>query len=213
MKQVEALQWRYATKEFDPNKKLTKQQLEEVMEVLRLTPSSFGLQPWKFYIIEDQGLKEELLPHSFNQHQVVDSSHMVVIAARNEMVEQDIFDYMDNMSQARGVSREDLKGFESMLLGFMGSKSQEELVSWADKQCYIALGNLLTAVANMGIDACPMEGFDKAKYNEILGLTKEGYHAVVTCPLGFRKEEDKYAHMPKVRFERERVVRWVASNR
>ncbi len=206
MNQIEAMNWRYATKKFDSTQHISQEQLETLLEVLRLSPSSFGLQPWKFIVISKKELQQQLLPYSFHQTQVVDCSHLIVMAAKNSMDAEYIQSYLQDTVSTRGVEEETLEGYKNMLLGFVERMNDDAIRAWGDKQVYIALGNLMTAAANMRIDSCPMEGFDKVEYDNILGLEEQGYHSVVLCPVGFRAEDDKYAHAKKVRFSKVKVV-------
>lgn len=196
----EALTWRYAVKKFDSEKELSPEQLESVLTALQLTPTSMGLQLMKFLVIKDEKLKEAFVPLAFNQHQVVDCSHLLVLCRVDEVREEHITSYVEQTAIIRGlkVPSKQLDGFESMLRSTL-NMSREQQVKWMDNQVYLALGNLLTACAVEGIDACPMEGFMPYKVNELLGLTEKGLQSVILCPIGFRSEEDKYATFPKVR--------------
>lgn len=201
-----ALNWRYATKAFDKNKKISNNDLDEIFECLRLTPSSFGMQLWKFVVVEDPEIKAKLKSASWNQSQVEDCSQLIVFCVPKKVSFDHVDAYLDEMSKTRGVTRADLKSFEDVLKGFLENKSDEETQMWAKKQTYIALGELLTVCALKKIDACPMEGFDPVQYDEILGLGDLNLTSAVVCPIGYRSEEDKYAKLPKVRFSKEEVI-------
>ena len=203
---ITQLNWRLATKSFDPNKKITDGNIGLLSEALRLTPSSYGLQPWKFLIIKNTEIKEKLLLASYGQKQVVDASHLIVLCTKTSIDQTNVEQYIQNTAQTRGLSLEALGGFKGMLSGFVGAKSKEELRSWAVKQVYIALGNLLTTCAVASIDTCPMEGFDTAAYDQILGLEKLGITATVVCPVGYRLENAPEINEKKVRFPKEEVV-------
>ncbi len=205
---LEALNWRYATKEFDASKKITDADWATLEEALRLTPSSFGLQPWKFVVVQDAEIREQLLPHSWNQRQVVDCSHLVVMAAKTSVSVAEIDDYLQDTADTRGIPVDSLGGFRDMMTGFItDSMSPPEQENWAKLQCYIALGNIMTAASMLKIDCCPMEGFVPPEYDKILGLSDLGLTAVLVCPFGYRSEGDKYADLAKVRYPREKLFR------
>ncbi len=199
------MQWRYAVKKFDPARRIPDADWRHVEDSMVLTPSSFGLQPWKFVVVTDQAAKEKLVPVSWGQKQVADCSHMVVIAARTNLSEADIDKYVARTAEVRNTTVEALGGFRKMMVGTL-VPAKFDLNKWAAHQCYIALGQLMAVAAVMGIDTCPMEGFEPAKYDEILGLTALGYHSVVCCPVGYRAADDKSALAPKVRFKADDVV-------
>lgn len=200
---IESLKWRYATKKFDPAQKVAEGDLNELLEVLRLAPSSFGLQPWSFMVITNPELRKKLQEHAWGQSQVVDASHLIVLTARTDLDEAYVKHYIDEVAEQRDIPEESLKGYHDMMSGFIQGKPKEELVVWAQKQAYIALGMLLEAAALKRIDACPMEGFDSAKFDEILGLTNTT--TTVLCPIGYRGD-DPVAKLAKVRFKKEDVV-------
>ena len=193
------LDWRYATKEFDPEKVLEEEVVTELLKVMNLSASSYGLQPYEFIVIKNKDLQEKLVEVSFGQRQVVDASHLIVIAAKTEVDDAYIDAYIANIAKIREQKIQELEGYSQMMKGAVGSKPQSEQLIWAQKQCYIALGSLLIAAADAKIDACPMEGFDPEAYNEILGLDKEGLHATLVVPLGYRAITDGYQHLAKVR--------------
>ena len=201
---VKCLQWRYATKKFDANKKLDSDTYQKLEEAMRLSASSFGLQPWKFVVVTDPEIKKQLPAHSWGQMQAQDCSHLVVICRIENLDEQYVEHYLDTIASVRGVKKESLSSYGDMMKGFVNKPIDKN--AWMEKQCYIALGTLLTAAAALGVDACPMEGFDAEAYGRILGLKEKGCHAVVVCPLGFRAEDDKYSQAAKVRFPSEKVI-------
>ncbi len=202
-----ALNWRYATKVFDSTKKIPAYTWTALEESLVLTPSSYGLQPWKFLIIQDKELREQLVPHSWRQRQVADCSHLVVMATKRTMTEADIDANLIRIAEVRGGTPDALAGFRKMLIGDVvtGERSQYITV-WAKMQAYIALGQFMTACALLGIDTCPMEGFVSEKYDEILGLEAQGFTTAVLCPAGYRSADDRYASLPKVRFKSSDVI-------
>jgi nitroreductase len=201
------LNWRYATKGFDPAKKISATDWAALEAALILTPTSYGFQPYRFVVITDQPTKEKLVPVSWNQKQPADCSHFVVFAAMQSVSEADVDHYLARTAEVRGVAVETLAFFKKMLVGDIvsGPRSQQQF-EWATRQAYIALGNFMTAAALVGIDTCPMEGIDPVKYDEILGLPAKGYRTVVACAAGYRAAEDKYAAAPKVRYSAEELV-------
>ncbi|MGO8763847.1 MAG: NAD(P)H-dependent oxidoreductase [Limisphaerales bacterium] len=200
------LHWRYATKQFDPNKKISAADWATIEEALRLTPSSGGLQPWKFIVVTDPSVRANLVPVSYGQEKVQTASHLVVFASKNNFSEADVDAYIQQASKVQGVPIEALAPLRGMLVGgIVQSMDEAARNAWARNQAYIALGNLLTSAALLGIDACPMEGFDRAQYDEILGLCAKGYSSAVIATLGYRSATDKYAGAPKVRFPKEQV--------
>lgn len=202
---VELFKWRYATKQFDKNRKISDADWRAIEECLVLTPSSFGLQPWKFFVVNNAATRQELLAHSWNQVQVVDASHLVVLAIKSDMTEADVDRYLQSTATIRNAPLESLEGFGKVMKGFLANPKLDKGI-WAEKQVYIALGQLMSAVAVMGIDACPMEGFNPAKYDEVLGLTAKGYRSVLVCPVGYRSVDDKYISLAKVRYSVEEMV-------
>jgi nitroreductase len=201
------LQWRYAVKKFDPSKKIPADAWDVLEQSLILTPSSFGLQPWKFFVVENPELRQELLANSWNQAQVVEASHLVVLAIKRDMGDAEVDRYIQDMSDKRNVPIDGLAGLNKMIKGFMANPDKGFTTDeWAIRQVYIAIGQFMTSAAMLGIDTCPMEGFNPAKYDEILGLTAQGYASVLVCPAGYRAADDKYAVMPKVRFDRSEVI-------
>jgi nitroreductase len=201
------LQWRYAVKKFDPSKKIPADAWDVLEQSLMLTPSSFGLQPWKFFVVENSELRQELLANSWNQAQVVEASHLVVLAIKKEMGDAEVDRYIQDMSDKRNVPIDGLAGLNKMIKGFMANPDKGFTTDeWAVRQVYIAIGQFMTSAAMLGIDTCPMEGFNPAKYDEILGLTAQGYASVLVCPAGYRADDDKYAAMPKVRYDRSEVI-------
>jgi nitroreductase len=204
---VGQLKWRYATKQFDSQRKISADEWAALEEALVLTPSSFGLQPWKFVVVTDPAIRERLVPASHGQRQVADASHLVVFAIKRDLCERDIDSHLDRISEVRGVPREALGQYREMMVGSLIKRlGESERNAWATKQVYIALGNFLTSAALLGIDACPMEGVDPAKYDEILGLKKHGLSTVVVAPAGYRAATDKSSQAKKVRFTRDQVL-------
>lgn len=158
-----ALLWRYATKKFDPTKKISEVELNEVLESLRLAPSSFGLQPWKFVIVKNPSIRQELVQYAWGQRQVADASHLIVLCSLGQMTSSHVNSFVNDMAKSHGVDRTSLKGYEDMMLGFISKLSPEAASQWMKDQVYIALGFLMYETAARGIDSCPMEGFDSKK--------------------------------------------------
>jgi len=203
---LDALKWRYATKMFDPNQKIDPETWEKIEEAMRLSPSSFGLQPWKFVVVTDQKTKEALLPLSWNQPQITDCSHLVVMCRRTDIDEALIHHFIEKVASVRGQKVGELEHFKSMISGFAERMGDEEMDAWAAKQIYIALGQTMTACAIMKIDTCPMEGFSPEGYDKLLDLQEKKLASVLVLPCGYRSGEDPYAKAAKVRFEKEEVI-------
>jgi nitroreductase len=203
---LDQLNWRYATKQFDSTRKIAAHDWATLEEALLLSPSSGGLQPWKFLVVTDPAVRAKLKPASYGQAQIGDASHLVVFAAKRDLTEADVDAHVKHVAEVQGAPVEALAPLRNMLVGGL-VKSQDATArgAWARNQTYIALGNLLTSAALLGIDACPMEGFDRAQYDEILGLKAQGLTASVIATLGYRSTADKYSHAPKVRFPKEQV--------
>ena len=199
------LAWRYATKMFDPAKTIADEDWRTLEQTLVLTPSSFGLQPWKFLVITDQEMKAKLKPASWHQAQIVDASHLVVFAIRKNLSVDDIDAYLARVAEVRSTTVESLAGFRKMLVGTM-SKPPIDINEWAARQVYIAIGFFMATAALMGIDVCPIEGFEPEKYDQILDLPSQGFASCVVAAAGYRSGEDKYAHLPKVRFKTDDVI-------
>ncbi|HUA66939.1 MAG TPA: NAD(P)H-dependent oxidoreductase [Candidatus Saccharimonadales bacterium] len=205
-----ALEWRYATKVFDPAKKIPADVWNTLEQSLVLTPTSYGLQPFKFLVINNPAKRAELLPHSWNQKQVVDASHFVVFTARTEMNEADVDKLIKRVADVRKIPANALDAYRGMMLGdVVNGPRGKNAREWATRQTYIALGNLMTSAAVLGVDACPMEGFSPADYDKILNLAGSGYATVVACALGYRSTGDKYAALPKVRYEPREVIQHI----
>lgn len=203
---VEDMNWRYACKKFDTQKKISSEDFNSLLEVLRLTASSYGMQPWNFVVVENPELRQNLVEKSYKQSQVADASHLIVLCIKLDVTEKDVDAYMDQTVKDRNVTTESLEGFKKMLMGSIVSKTPEQKSTWMKNQVYIALGSLLTACASMRIDSCPMEGISPKGYDEVLGLSERGLKAVLACPVGYRSNEDKYATLEKVRFEQNQVI-------
>ena len=203
---IDALQWRYATKRFDNSKTVSAEDIETLKTAVNLTATSFGLQPFRLLVIDDADLKQQLREASYDQPQLTESSHVFVLAAKTDMSPEYIEDFIKRLAEGRGMQYSDLEGYAGYIKGSVASKDAEFVEAWNKRQAYIALGSLLAAAGELQIDACPMEGFEAAKYDELLGLTKRGLTATVIAPVGYRSEEDKTAGAAKVRLPLEDLV-------
>ena len=204
---LQQLRWRYAVKKFDPARKISAEDWQTLEQALVLTPSSFGLQPWRFVVITDQETKDKLVPISWGQRQVAEASHVVVFSVRQPLTESDVDRFVARTSEVRGTPIESLAGFKKMMMGsLVPPPADVNIHHWAALQAYIALGNFMTAAALLGIDTCPMEGFVPPQYDEILGLLEQGLTAAVACAAGYRATGDKYASLPKVRFPASKLI-------
>lgn len=205
MKLLESLEWRYAVKKFDESKKIPNEDIVKLKEALRLSPSSYGLQPWHFIVIENKDLKDKLREVSWNQGQITECSHLIIFCHKKNFNEKSVDDFIESVATTRNVSKESMTDYANMMKGFVNNLSHEELNEWARRQTYLALGHFLVTCAMMGIDACPMEGFLKDSYDEILSLKNKDLGTVVICPIGYRNEEDHFGAMKKVRFPIEKI--------
>ena len=204
---VESLNWRYATKKFDASKKLDAATWRALEEALVLSPSSYGLQPWKFIVVQDPALRAQLREKAWGQSQVTDASHFVVFTHRTDLTEADIDRFLARIAEVRGVSLESLAGYGQVMVGNLVKGPKHATIGdWAARQAYIALGNLMTSAAALGVDATPMEGLDPAAFDKLLGLEGTGYATVMACAVGHRAADDAYAALPKVRFPKEDLV-------
>jgi nitroreductase len=203
---LSALRFRYATKSFDRARKIPSGTWEAFEQSLVLTPSSFGLQPWKFLIVENPETREKLKAASWGQGQVTDASHLVVLTARTDLAQADIESWIARLSEVQGTPLDALAGLSGVISSFSSAMTPAEKQAWNTRQVYIALGQLMTSAAVLGIDSCPLEGISPADYDAILGLGGTGYATAVACALGYRSPEDKYAAAPKARFPDSRVI-------
>ena len=202
------LRRRYAVKKFDPARKIPAADWRALEEALVLAPSSFGLQPWAFFVVDDVALRRQLVAASWNQAQVVDASHLVVFAIRKGLAAADADRFIARTAAVRGVPVATLEGYRKMIVGFL-ERPGFDVDGWSAKQLYLALGQYMTAAAMLDIDTCPMEGIDPAAYDRILGLERRGFATVCACPAGYRSPDDKHAQAPKVRYPLEDVVRHI----
>lgn len=204
---LDALNWRYATKTFDSNRKIPDDTWSALEDSLVLTPSSFGLQPWKFLVVTDPSIREQLLPHAWGQRQVVDASHLLIMAVPRQVDPATIDRLIEDTARSRGTDPTSLEGYKKMIVGFvLQGMTVEQQKDWAVRQVYIALGQFMMAAALMGIDTCPMEGFIPADFDKVLGFEEKGLTTGVLCPAGYRADDDKYAAFPKVRYPKAELV-------
>ena len=196
---ITSLEWRYATKKFDPSKKLSNKQINILKDAFNLTATSFGLQPYKMIVIQNKELQEKFVPLSFNQRQVADASHLLVLCIDTDTTANDINAYFDMEKEVRGVSEEEISNFRKQLLDMYHNKTVDEKQLSAKYQTYIALGNLMTVCAVEKIDACPLEGFIPEKVDELLQLNEKKLKSVLMLAVGYRADDDIMSTMKKVR--------------
>ena len=203
---IQSLEWRYATKKFDATKKLSSEQLHTLLESLRLSPSSYGLQPWKFIVVNNPAIRSQLQLAAYNQSQVTEASHFIVLATENTLDDAMVDTYIQSVVETRGVPASALQGLRGMISNTLKSFTPEQGHAWARAQVYIALGTLLTVAAMERIDTCPMEGFDAKKYDEILGFKEKGLSSCVCVAVGFRSADDVSATHKKVRYTKHKII-------
>jgi nitroreductase len=204
---LEHLKWRYATKQFDPSKTIEPEVWTALEDALVLTPSSYGLQPWKFLIVTNTELKEKLKPLSWNQPQITDCSHYVVFAIHKNLTTAHVDRFVARTAEVRHVNVESIANYRNLMVNDVVNGARSFQVNeWATRQTYIALGNFMTSAALLGIDTCPMEGIEPVNYDLLLGLAEKGLTTVVACAAGYRAEADKYARLAKVRFVKSEVL-------
>ena len=204
---VQQLQWRYAVKQFDAGRTIDAGTWQALEQALVLSPSSYGLQPWRFVVVTDPAIKSQMPAISWNQPQPGDCSHMVVLAAKERLDADYIDEHIQQVASTRGLAIESLAGYRRMLVNAIGQMDSH--LDWNSRQVYLALGQLMTAAAMLGIDACPMEGIQPEAYDRLLGLTGSGYRSVVGCALGYRDHSDPGAAAKKVRFAPAAVVQQI----
>ena len=198
---MSALQWRYAVKRFDANQQISDQDWKTLQESLRLAPSSYGLQAWKFIHVKTPALRAQLREVSWNQSQITDASQLLVLVYKKKITEADVNHFIDSTAQIRGIPTESMKGFADTIIGDVVKGPRAEVAHiWTQRQVYIAMGFLLETAALLKIDACPMEGINPVEYDKLLGLDGTEWATVATVTLGYRHAEDSYQHMKKARF-------------
>jgi len=196
---LDDLNWRYATKKFDSEKRISNEDLETIKDILRLTPTSYGLQGLKFVLVENKNLRSEIQKAAWNQEQVTEASHLIVLCYVKNLGDSEVDSYVNLMSSTRDISIDKLEGFSGMMKNTIASMSEDQKGYWLSKQVYIALGQLMVGLSTMKIDSTPMEGFDPKKVDEILKLNDLDLSSVLICPIGYRHEEDMAQHQKKVR--------------
>ncbi|GAA6133944.1 NAD(P)H-dependent oxidoreductase [Oceaniserpentilla sp. 4NH20-0058] len=205
MNVLDALNWRYAVRQFS-DEKITSAELKGLLNAVRLSPSSYGLQPYKIIVVESKAVREKLLLHSYGQDKIAQSSHLIVFAAQTQIGDTTVDNYIDKYAKITNKPHSELINFSEHMKSALAAKTPEQRQVWAHQQAYIALGNLLTCAAVMKIDSCPMTGIDSAGYDEVLGLDEHGLTTSVICPIGRRHSEDMQAYSPKVRFDYDEIV-------
>jgi len=203
---LQSLNRRYATKIFDPSKKIDDATMQTLLESLRLAPSSFGLQPRWFVRVVNPTVREQLREHARGQSQITDASDLIVLCRKIVIDDTLVQSYIDTISQERGVTTDSLDDFKNMMLGFLEQRDPQRLAQWAHKQCYIALGFLLETAALLQVDACPMEWFNPVKFDEILWLEKLWLGSVAVVPVWYRADSDIYGSLKKVRFDAKDII-------
>ena len=206
MNSIENLEWRYAVKKFDDQKFLEETQISTLKKAFNLTATSYGLQPIKLVIIKNKDIQQQLVKHSWNQQQIVQASHLLVICVDIKLDESDVERYFERVKEIRNTPDNIINSFKDYLKNTIASKTIEDLLSWGKNQAYLALGNLLTVCANEKIDSCPMEGFISEKYDEILKLKEKNITSVLVLPVGFRAKDDVMIHQKKVRKDISEIV-------
>tara|TARA_B110000285_G_scaffold195217_1_gene225365 strand:- start:202 stop:834 length:633 start_codon:yes stop_codon:yes gene_type:complete len=196
---IEDLNWRYAAQKFDSSKSISEEHLDIIKESLRLVPSSYGLQPLKFIIIQSKELLQELVPASYGQTQVAEASHLIVLCAAKKMGDTQIDEHIQNTAETQNSSVDKLVGYGNYMKKIISNMSNEEVFTWNTKQAYIALGQLMHTCASLRIDSTPMEGFDPKAYAEILTIDDDQFAPVLVCPIGYRNQEDATQFLSKVR--------------
>ena len=202
----QALKWRYAVKEFDETKPVSEDKIEALKEVIQLSASSYGLQPYQVVVVSDKSTLKKLSSFSVRKKQVASCSHLFVLCTYECLKELHITTYVNTLAKERAVSFESLAPYKERIMEKISLSSDEkETKSWMEKQVYLALGKILFACASLQIDSCPMEGYDKKKIDSFLELKKVQLESVLLCPVGYRSKEDEYQHQKKVRKEKKEL--------
>lgn len=202
---IDDLNWRYAVKQFDASKKVSHEDLQKLIDAVQLSASSYGLQPYKILVVKDQAVKEKLKAAGYNQSQFSDATAVFVFAHQTDFDAELVDSYIELSERIKELETGTLEGYANLMKNALLNLPQDAKAGWTSRQAYIALGNLLSAAAAHKIDACPMEGFDAATFDEILGLTEQNLHAVVVAAVGYRSAEDETQHAPKVRRPQEEL--------
>jgi len=202
---IKKLEWRYAVKKFDQSKKLSDEELSLILEAGRLAPSSRGLQAWKIIVVKNPEIRAQLYA-SAKQPQLIDASDLLVLCIKNDVEDEFVGYYMNAIAHERGVGVETLDEFRTSIMGGLHALSENEKREWLIRQVYIMLGFILSACAENGIDACPMEGFNSKEFDELLGLSSRGVSSCVLCAVGFRSKDDSFSRLKKVRFPKSEII-------
>ena len=205
---LSALNWRYAVKKYDTSRPIDDATWDALEETLVLAPSGIGLQPWKFFVIDDPAVRARLREASYGQPQITEAAKLIVFASRVGYSEADVDRFIARVAEVRNQPLEALAGLRAAAMSVV-ARPQADRDVWAARQAYIALGTFVTAAAALGVDASPMEGLDPAAYDVILGLQEKGYHTLAVAAAGYRSSEDKYGALAKVRFARDVVIEHV----
>ncbi len=205
MNVIEALNWRYAVREFSPER-INDQRIQELLTATRLSATSYGLQPYRMIVVDDVETRKKLLPYSFGQQKVVSCSHLVVFVAQRQLGDEMVDRYIHSIADTRSITVDELKGLADHMKSVFADMNGEQKREWAHQQVYIALGTMLTAAAMMQIDSCPMGGIEAAGYDEVLGLNELDLETSVICALGVRHPDDQNAKLKKVRYDQTEMV-------
>lgn len=201
------LNWRYATKKMDASKPVEQEKVDYILEAIRLTATSSGLQPYEVIVVENDDLKAQIKPHAWGQEQITDCSHLIIFAAWDNYTEDRINRMFDLVNDERGFKSEGWEDYRKMILGSYPGRDAEINYAHAARQAYIGLGTALIAAAEQKVDSTPMEGFDPEKVDEILGLKDKGLRSVVILPLGYRADEgDWLVNLKKVRSPKDAFI-------
>ena len=203
---IKALNWRYAVKKFDSTKKVSDEDFNKLLEAIRLTPSSFGLQGWKFVVVQSPELRKELVPHAWNQQQITEASHLLVLCRTSDMTDDQIIQHGKDVVEARNIEWEDITPYVNLIKSYTEAMDISKRKDWLSKQIYVMLGYLMTAAAVLEIDTCPMEGFNPKEFDRILDLEADGLNSVLVVPVGYRSKDDVYSSYKKVRKPLEDLV-------
>ena len=204
---INNLKWRYSTKVFDKTKKVSQEDLNEIIETFRLSPSSLWLQPWKLICVDNDEIRKNLKTHSWDQPQITDSSHLFVLTIKTNLDNSFVDNYLETVSNKTGKTKEELKWYEDMMKWFITNLDENEKKLWANQQVFIALWNMVNTLAQKHVDSCIIWGFNSEKYDEILWLKKENLSSVVVLSVWYRDSSDEYAKRPKIRFSKEEIYK------
>ena len=206
---IKQLNWRYATKKFHKNKKISENDFNEILEAFRLSASSLGFQHYKMLVVNDAQLREQLKPFTWDQAQTTDASHYVVLCTYNTLTDEDIDKHTNNINKIRNQPKEKGDAYAKRIRFFLKGKTPDMVYNWLSRQVYIALGNVMTVCAMKNIDTCAIGGFQPEEYIEVLQLREKNLTPLVCLALGYRSEEDSYQHVNKVRKPMDKMVEFV----